>query len=62
MDAPTQAREHAREEEVLADVAERPLDFTLRLGPVGGRLKAALDVFADGLAVMASATRDGRDG
>jgi len=29
---------------------------------LGGRLQAALDVFADGLAVMASATRDGRDG
>jgi hypothetical protein len=37
--------EHAAEEEVLADVAERPLDLALRFGPIGPagpRLKAVM--------------------
>jgi len=37
--------EGASEEEILADVAERPLDFALRLGPVapaGSRVKPVM--------------------
>ena len=37
--------EHAAEEEVLADVAERALDFALRfgsIGPAGARLEAVM--------------------